>query len=97
MYVILWQVDIVPPADTTFTQIKSRGHSFDSTSTTYGVLIALVRLNSIQYSSKTQVATVGVSAAWQDVYSYLEPYNRTVIGGRIKDVGVGGFLLGGGQ
>ncbi|KAF3031992.1 hypothetical protein E8E11_002612, partial [Didymella keratinophila] len=38
----------------------------------------------------------GPGNRWHDVYSYLEPYRLTVIGGRAATVGVGGLTLGGG-
>ena len=30
------------------------------------------------------------------MYTALDPYNVTVVGGRVMDVGVGGLILGGG-
>ena len=39
---------------------------------------------------------LGPGARWRDVYSVLEPYNLVVSGGRVADVGVGGYVLGGG-
>jgi hypothetical protein len=33
---------------------------------------------------------------WERVYKALAPFNRTVLGGRVPGVGVGGFIAGGG-
>ncbi|KAE9393030.1 FAD-binding domain-containing protein, partial [Gymnopus androsaceus JB14] len=38
----------------------------------------------------------GAGSRWRDVYAVLKPENLTTVGGRVGDVGVGGFLLGGG-
>jgi hypothetical protein len=40
-------------------------------------------------------AWVGSGNRWKDVYAKLEPLNITVIGARDREVGVGGFVLGG--
>jgi FAD/FMN-containing dehydrogenase len=40
-------------------------------------------------------ARVGTRGRWGEIYKKLEPYGKTVIGGRDPRVGVGGFLLGG--
>lgn len=34
---------------------------------------------------------------WDDVYAALEPFGVNVLGGRVSGIGVGGFLLGGGE
>lgn len=39
---------------------------------------------------------MGAGLVWDDVYAALEPYNRSVVGGRVTGVGVSGFTLGGG-
>ncbi|KAH6714272.1 hypothetical protein BKA61DRAFT_643878 [Leptodontidium sp. MPI-SDFR-AT-0119] len=41
-------------------------------------------------------ARIGTGNRWAKVYAKLEVLNRTVAGGRNSDVGVGGFVLGGG-
>ncbi|KAF1999180.1 hypothetical protein P154DRAFT_577329 [Amniculicola lignicola CBS 123094] len=51
--------------------------------------------NEIRYIPRDQVAVVGGSAHWRDVDSALTPHNVTVVGGRLKDIGVGGLILGG--
>ncbi|KAM4057732.1 FAD binding domain-containing protein [Hirsutella rhossiliensis] len=39
---------------------------------------------------------VGAGAKWDNVYSALQPLGKTAVGGRLSDVGVTGFMLGGG-
>ncbi|QRV84351.1 FAD-binding domain protein [Ceratobasidium sp. AG-Ba] len=39
---------------------------------------------------------VGSGLIWDNVYAALQPYNVTVVGGRVTGVGVAGFALGGG-
>ncbi|KJZ70865.1 hypothetical protein HIM_09730 [Hirsutella minnesotensis 3608] len=42
-------------------------------------------------------ARVGSGNTWGEVYAWLEEQNRSAIGGRDPQVGLGGFLLGGGM
>jgi hypothetical protein len=53
-------------------------------------------LREVTLSADKQSARVGAGNRWSDVYSRLDPYNVTVVGGRVASVGVGGLLLGGG-
>lgn len=84
--------------------IRSGGHaSFAGAANIQGgVTIDLSALNEIslevQQGSQPQVSTVSVGAGstWGSVYSYLDPLNLSVTGGRAASVGVGGLLLGGG-
>lgn len=60
-----------------------------------GVVIDLRDLNSISIDKPSRIAHIGAGSNWGQVYAFLEVYGLTAIGGRQKDVGVGGFLLGG--
>ena len=53
-------------------------------------------LRSIDYDSISQTVEIGTGLKWDDVYAALEPHGVSVAGGRVTDVGVGGFTLGGG-
>jgi hypothetical protein len=53
--------------------------------------------NTTSYNADTNIASVGPGAHWGSVYDTLTPYGVTVTGGRAAYVGVGGFLLGGGN
>ena len=77
--------------------IKSGGHTLNpGFSSTPGVHIAMKRCNKTIYHPNNQTVDVGPGLIWDDVYQALEPYNVSVLGGRVSGVGVGGFSLGGG-
>ncbi|EMR69151.1 putative fad binding domain protein [Eutypa lata UCREL1] len=61
-----------------------------------GVLIDMSGFNGIEYDAESNVVMIGAGLRWDAVYSQLEQYNVTVVGGRVLDVGVGGLILGGG-
>ena len=60
-----------------------------------GITIDLINLNSLSVSADKTTTYVGTGNHWRDVYSYLDPQNLAVIGGRNGDIGVGGLTLGG--
>ncbi|KAL4869885.1 hypothetical protein BDV12DRAFT_167013 [Aspergillus spectabilis] len=62
-----------------------------------GVTIDLSLMNSTIYNKEAGIASVLPGSRWQAVYKTLEEYNVVVPGGRTGPVGVGGFLLGGGN
>ncbi|KAK4107070.1 FAD-binding domain-containing protein [Canariomyces notabilis] len=79
--------------------IRSGGHSpnrGDASIDDAGVLLSLHRLNHITYDAGTKLASTGPGARWDEVYTELDKYNVTVVGGRVMSVGVGGLALGGG-
>ncbi|PKS11275.1 hypothetical protein jhhlp_003037 [Lomentospora prolificans] len=77
--------------------VKSGGHvPFPSSNIEDGVAIDLVELNTLQLSSDKSVVSVGPGNRWRDVANYLLPEGLAVVGGRVGDIGVGGFTLGGG-
>jgi len=79
--------------------VKSGGHQFNRgwSSTDGGVLISFrPNLATIRLSDDCSVVEVGSGARWLEVISALDPLNKTVVGGRIGHVGVGGYTLGGG-
>ena len=59
-----------------------------------GVLIDMSMLRGVIYDPIHNLAKVGAGQRWGDVYDQLDPYNITVVGGRVLDVGVGGLILG---
>lgn len=75
--------------------IRSGGHSPSpgAANINEGVLIDLVNLNEVSYDASSSTVKVGAGNRWKAVYTALDPYNVTVVGGRVLDVGVGGFLL----
>lgn len=66
--------------------VRGGGHTpiKGAASTSDGVLIAMDNFNSNQIGTfqNQQVAKVGSGQRWVDVYSFLEPHNLVVIGGR---------------
>ncbi|KAK6850173.1 hypothetical protein PG990_000899 [Apiospora arundinis] len=62
-----------------------------------GVTIDLGLMNQTEYDEETKTAKIQGGSLWQDVYSTLEKHGVTVPGGRTSSVGVGGFILGGGN
>lgn len=79
--------------------LKSGGHDWNrgTSSTNGGVLISFrPYLNYTVPSQDGLSAEVGPGSRWQEVIPPLEAINRTVVGGRYGDVGVGGYISRGG-
>jgi len=77
--------------------VKGGGHSMNpGFSSTIGVHIAMRRFSTTTFHQDSQTVDVGSGQIWDDVYQALQPYNISVLGGRVTGVGVGGFTLGGG-
>ncbi|KAF2762606.1 FAD binding domain-containing protein [Pseudovirgaria hyperparasitica] len=78
--------------------VKSGGHGNDaSNNVDSGVTIDLQYLDSVDYYEHNGSASIGPGARWGDVYKRLGEQGGAVTGGRDANVGVGGFLLGGGM
>ena len=60
-----------------------------------GLTIDLAKLNHIEVTPDKSLTHVGAGNRWIDVYRLLEEQQRTVFGGRVADIGVGGLTLGG--
>lgn len=67
----------------------------ESSNTADGFVLDLRGLNQIDISLEDRTVALGPGSTWSDVYAAMGVYNMTVAGGRIDDVGVAGFLLGG--
>ena len=78
--------------------VKSGGHNPNKyfASIADGPLISTSRLNEVVYDAASGTVRVGPGNKWEDVHEVLDPHSVTVVGGRIGNVGVGGYLLGGG-
>jgi FAD/FMN-containing dehydrogenase len=50
----------------------------------------------MQIAADNNTVELGPGLTLFDAYSYLEPYNRVLIGGRLKTIGLAGLTLGGG-
>ncbi|RFU81520.1 fad binding domain-containing [Trichoderma arundinaceum] len=78
--------------------VASGGHMAwpESSNTGDGFLFDLRDLNQIDISLKDQTISLGPGSKWTSVYAAMSVHNVTTAGARVNDVGVGGFLLGGG-
>ncbi|KAI1465215.1 FAD binding domain-containing protein [Daldinia caldariorum] len=78
--------------------VRSGGHGFPgSNNIANGVTIDLTMMNSSTYDPETKLAKIQPGGRWRNVYADLQEAGVVVTGGRDGDVGVGGFLLGGGN
>jgi FAD/FMN-containing dehydrogenase len=78
-------------------QIKSGGHMPNNgfSSIQGGLLIATKELNNgVAYDEETQTAKIGPGLTWSEAQDGLAGTGRTVVGGRLGGVGVGGYILG---
>ncbi|KAK7999602.1 hypothetical protein PG990_012202 [Apiospora arundinis] len=77
---------------------KSGGHAAmaGASSIEGGITISFANLNGIALNEDKSVASVGPGNIWGHVYESLATSNRTVIGGRLFNIGVGGLTTGGG-
>ncbi|CAE6515122.1 unnamed protein product [Rhizoctonia solani] len=78
--------------------IRGGGHATNPgwAGTNSGVLISLSKLNKVEVSEDKASVLIGAGNRWGHVYEKVGEHGVTVAGGRISDVGVSGFLLGGG-
>ncbi|KAI0887607.1 FAD binding domain-containing protein [Annulohypoxylon maeteangense] len=78
--------------------IRSGGHGWPgSNNIADGVTIDLTMMNSSSYDKQANLAKIQPGGRWGNVYTDLLKDGVTATGGRDGDVGVGGFLLGGGN
>ncbi|KAH7025769.1 FAD binding domain-containing protein [Microdochium trichocladiopsis] len=78
--------------------IKSGGHNPNNyfASVDGGPLISTKKLNEVVFDRATETVRIGPGNRWDEVSGALDGSGYTVVGGRIGNVGVGGYLLGGG-
>lgn len=77
--------------------IKSGGHNPNNyfSSINGSPLISTKNLNQVVLDSGTGTVRVGPGNRWDDVSKALDGSGYSVVGGRIGNVGVGGYMLGG--
>ncbi|KAK8076348.1 hypothetical protein PG994_003620 [Apiospora phragmitis] len=75
--------------------VRGGGHSDipGASNSDGGITVNMAGLSDVVVDEAAGVARVGAGAKWGDVYRELEKTNRTVVGGRLRDVGVGGLLF----
>lgn len=78
--------------------VKGGGHStnFDASNSAGGVTIDLQNMDHIKLSDDHEWADLGPGLVLGEAYSALEQHGLTFVGGRVADVGLPGFTLGGG-
>ncbi|KAI0426295.1 FAD-binding domain-containing protein [Xylaria sp. FL1042] len=78
--------------------VKCGGHSRfpDDSVSVGGVTIDMGRINTTLVSEDQRTARVGGGSTSRQVFGALEPYGLAYLGGRVGQVGMGGFTLGGG-
>lgn len=78
--------------------VKSGGHNPNDgfSSIQGGPLISTSALNSIILDPVTGIVTLGPGFRWDEVADALDGSGWGVVGGRVGNVGVGGYMLGGG-
>jgi hypothetical protein len=80
--------------------IKNGGHSYSGSSTTNkGILLDLVKMNEVHLDMKSKTMTLQGGALWGNAYKQLINGHHDgyiVNGGRCPNVGVSGYVLGGG-
>ncbi|KAI1247925.1 hypothetical protein MGN70_010173 [Eutypa lata] len=78
--------------------VKCGGHSRypDDSVSVGGVTVDLGLINSTVVSVDNTTARIGGGALTRQVFAALDPYGLAYVGGRVGQVGIGGFTLGGG-
>ncbi|KAI1502183.1 FAD-binding domain-containing protein [Biscogniauxia marginata] len=78
--------------------VKGGGHAAfrGASNSEGGITIDFVHMVDVIPSADRKTVAIGPGNTWHNVYSTLENYNITMVGGRVASVGVGGLLLGGG-
>ncbi|KAI0140543.1 FAD-binding domain-containing protein [Xylariaceae sp. FL1272] len=79
--------------------VRSGGHNPNPGFASVGSDGVLIDLQDLKYLSIDAIDTLsaGPGHRWIDLYDFSDERNRTVKGGRTADVGIPGFLLGGGM
>ncbi|KAI1319385.1 putative oxidoreductase [Xylariaceae sp. FL0255] len=78
--------------------VRGGGHTWfaDANNSPGGVTIDLRGLRTITVSADSTSVSVGAGATWDVIYGKLDTLGRSVAGGRVAGVGIGGLTLGGG-
>lgn len=78
--------------------VKGGGHSThrDASNSVGGVTIDLNTMDHVEFVENNTRVNLGPGLVLHDAYTALEAYNSTIVAGRVADVGLPGFTLGGG-
>lgn len=79
--------------------VRSGGHTqwAGSNDIHNGVTIDLGQMTDVTYDAQTKLASIQPGPRWGNVYQELLKYDVCVTGGRDGNVGIGGYLTGGGN
>ncbi|QDS75537.1 hypothetical protein FKW77_005382 [Venturia effusa] len=90
-------VKVLHESDEAFA-VKSGGHNPNKwmSSVQGGPLISTSNLNEVIYNRPSQTIRFGPGQSWENITDALKPYGVAVVGGRLGNVGVGGYMQGGG-
>lgn len=79
--------------------LRSGGHTqwTGSNDVSKGVTIDLGLMRGVTYNAQSKLASIQPGQRWGDVYGELLKHDVCVTGGRDGNVGIGGFLTGGGN
>ncbi|KAJ3506507.1 hypothetical protein NLJ89_g6831 [Agrocybe chaxingu] len=78
-------------------QISGGGHALNpGFSSTTGIHVSMSGFDTLEWHKDENAIDIGAGLRWDHVYDYLNPEGYTVVGGRVRGVGVAGFILGGG-
>jgi FAD/FMN-containing dehydrogenase len=61
----------------------------------FGFLLDMRLLDMIDISPNKEMVSLGPGSTWAEIHKALAPHNLSVVGARVNEVGVGGFLLSG--
>lgn len=79
--------------------VKSGGHMPNNgfASIQDGILVSTKELNQVVYHEEDKTADIGPGLSWEDAQKALDKdgHARTIVGGRMGGVGIGGYMLGG--
>ncbi len=78
-------------------KVSGGGHALNpGFSSTTGIHVAMSNFTTLNWNREQETIDIGAGLRWDHVYDYLNPQGYTVVGGRVRGVGVAGFILGGG-
>ena len=79
-------------------KVSGGGHALNpGFSSTTGIHVAMSNFTTLNWNREQETIDIGAGLRWDHVYDYLNPQGYTVVGGRVRGVGVAGFILGGGM
>jgi FAD/FMN-containing dehydrogenase len=76
--------------------IQSGGHNYAGYSLSNGIVVNMAKMNQIYWDFPNRKLTVGMGVRWAAIYPRLQGTGLIVVGGGCPDVGIAGFVMGGG-